>query len=1699
MTVFEIQKGSGEHVIENYSNKDSVIFQDYEGGLNWGIYNDKLKCSKVGDNLVIERYLDENQISVDSSVILCNYFKINQKYLLNDVNGYKILGEGGVILNITGSGEISGTFLDDCIMGSNNNDIIYSSGGADDVDAGAGDDVIYTSNEGSYVTGNKGDDTIYVKKSSINTENCFYFNSGDGNDVIHNSGYYDSIEFRGINPNNVVYRKDGNDLIIQNSEEDSIKLVDWFKKAATARLNKISFMDENLSWETRQEIELKDVVYQGNARNNVLNVFDNSGRNVLVYPGKGYDIINVNGAGTKYIDLAKAEGSTTVRFGDNIGDCNVVIKYDIPNITQEDDYEFCFDKDGDNLKIYAVDWNKSGSKIIDTITIENYYNNQTIQSNLYFYNFMYTQENEPVLILTQLNKDCVQSGTFYKEATNRGGELNTEEIESSVIYLGGNGYDIMKSNPHKTNGDQFYTGNKGITEIYSGIGNDYIEINNFSNSNTSIYDSLFEDPSLASEEDELHLNTTVKGDGAYLFFDVAKDEGNPPYDYSPNLYITKNNNILSYMTPKYTPGFVSIENWFADRYGVDEEGNRNGPSSGSGKIEHIYINNGEIDVDEFIDMVTVDVRNWLTENGKYQSAMEVLERGTRAEKQEIISLYTKEAVNIHLTNPDPYEKQTFNGSNGNDRIYVAENYIVNSGNGNDKIFREEFASNYTLNGENGNDILTAGENTIINGGAGVNVIRVDSDTDTVITQGRGYDYIHLTNEIRDFENLNNNVKDVKNVISNLNYTKNNNDLVMEIQNGAKITLENYFKYGNKSSIKGIIDNNTNIDYYETAEDIAKEVQIQAQNNTIDKLLKNENVQLTNTVIPVRDKFNGTAYNDVINASTVYLEKIVRNGRVLETTERSTNDKGLTINAGNGNNSVVGTKYSDTIIGGKDNDRITGGLGIDTITGGAGQNTIVYNSIDEVTGDRIYLTKGEEFLLDFSNMPNTTVGYKVNGRDLDVTVTNAFGQSETLKLINFGAYDITNNANPRKGIEDSSYVKIKTSTQPAFDVRDVLLSENRVVKNYAGSYFQDNINAIDAPEGRRGAGLTLRGGIGNDSIKGSNYNDAIYGDADNDTLDGNGGNDAIYGGAGNDTITGGLGNDTITGGAGQNTIVYNSIDEVTGDRIYLTKGEEFLLDFSNMPNTTVGYKVNGRDLDVTVTNAFGQSETLKLINFGAYDITNNANPRKGIEDSSYVKIKTSTQPAFDVRDVLLSENRVVKNYAGSYFQDNINAIDAPEGRRGAGLTLRGGIGNDSIKGSNYNDAIYGDADNDTLEGNGGNDTIYGGAGIDTINGGDDNDIIYGGIGGDTIEGGSGNDKIYGEAGDDTLNGNDGDDLIYGGVGNDTIDGGQGADIIYSGTDSNKIYFGLGDGNDTIYMDAKGNDTIIFKSGITENNLSYKAEGKDLIISYSQNDSIRIKNYYSTAANKISVNKIKFSNGSEFNLKDKALLSTRGTWTDSWVDYKGRTYSKKYSSNNYTGNSSNEFIYSSSTSNRVVDYILAGGGNDVIQSNSKFADINGESGNDTYIVSSLSNQTQISDLNGNDKIIFSSNNRNDINFIFNLRIGDDSDKLLYNPDEFNYLFVLDNKALDRVLRTKKFDTVGATSIYDYFNQNNIETFQDNEGYTISSSTINSIRSSVISWLQTRGYDSTLEALYYGTEGEIESLLQAYQPPQNGWIAQ
>jgi VCBS repeat-containing protein len=89
-------------------------------------------------------------------------------------------------------------------------------------------------------------------------------------------------------------------------------------------------------------------------------------------------------------------------------------------------------------------------------------------------------------------------------------------------------------------------------------------------------------------------------------------------------------------------------------------------------------------------------------------------------------------------------------------------------------------------------------------------------------------------------------------------------------------------------------------------------------------------------------------------------------------------------------------------------------------------------------------------------------------------------------------------------------------------------------------------------------------------------------------------------------------------------------------------------------------------------------------------------------------------------------------------------------------IEGGPGDDTLKGTKGEDAIFGYGGDDTISGRGGNDTLYGDDGNDTVNG----------------QGGS--DALFGGAGDDILIWDSLDAVIDGGGGTDTLDA-RGADI------------------------------------------------------------------------------------------------------------------------------------------------------------------------------------------------------------------------------------------------------------------------------------------------------------------------------------
>ncbi|KIC42768.1 hypothetical protein RA27_05345 [Ruegeria sp. ANG-R] len=112
-------------------------------------------------------------------------------------------------------------------------------------------------------------------------------------------------------------------------------------------------------------------------------------------------------------------------------------------------------------------------------------------------------------------------------------------------------------------------------------------------------------------------------------------------------------------------------------------------------------------------------------------------------------------------------------------------------------------------------------------------------------------------------------------------------------------------------------------------------------------------------------------------------------------------------------------------------------------------------------------------------------------------------------------------------------------------------------------------------------------------------------------------------------------------------------------------------------------------------------------------------------------------------------------------DDVLFIDAEDISSGS---VQGGSGYDIAK-------IMGSDDTTLVLQDHGLESAYGGDGNDVISaeGLSSDTTIYGGVGNDTLTGSDENDRLYGETGNDQLNGGEGHDLLIGGTGNDILIG------------------------------------------------------------------------------------------------------------------------------------------------------------------------------------------------------------------------------------------------------------------------------------------------------------------------------------------
>lgn len=261
---------------------------------------------------------------------------------------------------------------------------------------------------------------------------------------------------------------------------------------------------------------------------------------------------------------------------------------------------------------------------------------------------------------------------------------------------------------------------------------------------------------------------------------------------------------------------------------------------------------------------------------------------------------------------------------------------------------------------------------------------------------------------------------------------------------------------------------------------------------------------------------------------------------------------LTVNGGNGNDSIEGAMDgSDVLNGGEGNDTIDGGGLNDTITGGAGADTIYLYKGDKISDsediDTIIITETGVNLKDVKGriiyeMQVLDKKVRVNGGDYADTL-NAFGTAVTLTggsgkdsfLVNDPGDDITD-------LEKGEIIAIYGDTFGG----DVLGMMEKAMKwQSMGAIvqftFDDEkkvpylklLNGNDAYRAYMAA--KIHGGGGHDTIEGSGLRDSLYGDSGNDVLIGYGGDDVILGGEGNDELFGLIGNDWIESHAGNDIL------------------------------------------------------------------------------------------------------------------------------------------------------------------------------------------------------------------------------------------------------------------------------------------------------------------------------------------------------------------------------------------------------------------------------------------------------------------------------------------------------------------------------------------------------------------------------------
>ncbi|MBF0435939.1 MAG: calcium-binding protein, partial [Magnetococcales bacterium] len=227
---YYFDSGDGQDVIQEYSTNYSTATDSDQIVLGTGIVANDLQLTKTSTDLII------NFANSTDKLTLKNWY-VGDNYRVESMTFSNGTAWDQATLHRMGYSSY-GTAASDTLVGTNEFDAIYGQDGNDILggDQTSSDYTGYSLLNGVYrgndYHGGLGNDTL----RGTNYSDRYYFSAGDGQDSITDystatsgdTSNSDRVIFNGtIQPSNITFKKEANDLLISYGTADSVRIVNW--------------------------------------------------------------------------------------------------------------------------------------------------------------------------------------------------------------------------------------------------------------------------------------------------------------------------------------------------------------------------------------------------------------------------------------------------------------------------------------------------------------------------------------------------------------------------------------------------------------------------------------------------------------------------------------------------------------------------------------------------------------------------------------------------------------------------------------------------------------------------------------------------------------------------------------------------------------------------------------------------------------------------------------------------------------------------------------------------------------------------------------------------------------------------------------------------------------------------------------------------------------------------------------------------------------------------------------------------------------------------------------------------------------------------------------------------------------------------------------------------------------------------------